>query len=118
MEESKYTGEFIISEANGTRSRETGTLLSGESVVAGELLGKITLSGKYVAYDNTKSDGSQTIAGIAFDNTDATGGDISGIVIIVRDAEVRGSDLIYNTTVSGEITTAKTGLKTLRLIVR
>jgi len=103
---------------NGSRSRGTGTLLSGENVVAGELLGKVTASGKYAAYDNGASDGREDVAGIAFDNTDATDGDIAGIVIIERDAEVRASDLTYNTTVSGEITTANNELKALGIIVR
>jgi len=118
MLEGKHAGEFIVSESNGSRARETGTLLSGENVVAGELLGKVTLSGKYAAYDNGASDGREDVAGIAFDNTDATGGDVAGIVIIARDAEVRGSDLTYNTSVGGEITTANAELKALGLIVR
>jgi len=44
LTEGKYAGEFIASEANGTRSRETVTILSGENVVAGEVLGKVTVA--------------------------------------------------------------------------
>jgi hypothetical protein len=39
LTEGKYPGEFIDSEANGTRSRDEGTILSGENVVAGQVLG-------------------------------------------------------------------------------
>lgn len=37
-----HAGEFIASEAPGTRSRETGTLLSGQNCKAGAVLGKVT----------------------------------------------------------------------------
>ena len=42
LTEGKHPGEFIASEANGSLSRETVTILSGENVVAGEVLGKVT----------------------------------------------------------------------------
>lgn len=117
--EGKHTGEFIISQANGARSRGTGTIKSGQNVVAGELLGIETATGKYVAYDPADTiDGSGTIAGISYDNVDATLADIAGAVIVLRDAEVRGSDLTYNEAVAGVVTTEITGLKALGLIVR
>ena len=40
--ESTYALEFLLSEAPGARSRDAGVLLSGQSVVAGRVLGKIT----------------------------------------------------------------------------
>ncbi|HYD30028.1 MAG TPA: head decoration protein [Azospirillaceae bacterium] len=40
--EPAHAGEFIVSEANGTQSREGITLLSGQSYKAGAVLGKIT----------------------------------------------------------------------------
>jgi len=42
LTEGKHPGEFIDSEANGTRSRDEITILSGENVVAGEVLGQVT----------------------------------------------------------------------------
>lgn len=118
LNEGKHPGEFIVSESNGTRSRGAGTILSGENVVAGELLGKVTASGKYAAYDNAAVDGRETVVAIAYDNTDATAGDVAGAVLFLRDAEVRASDLTYNTAVQGEIDTANTELAALGLIVR
>lgn len=41
--EGKYAGEFLISEANGTRSREQVTLAAGNNLEAGAIVGKITL---------------------------------------------------------------------------
>jgi hypothetical protein len=118
VSEGKHTAEFIVSEANGSRSRDKGTLLANQVVVAGELLGIETASGKYVAYDPAGTIvGSDTVAGIAYDNYDATGADKS-IVVISRDTEVRGSDLTYNEAVAGTVTAEIAGLKALGLIVR
>jgi hypothetical protein len=40
--EGRHAGEFIVSEANGLLSREAVTVNVGESLVAGQVLGKIT----------------------------------------------------------------------------
>jgi len=41
ISESNYALEFLLSEAPGGRSRESGTLNSGQNCVAGEVLGRI-----------------------------------------------------------------------------
>lgn len=51
------------------------TLLSGEVVTRGQVLGKVTASGKLRAYNTANSDGSETPYAVAADDTDATGGD-------------------------------------------
>jgi len=52
-----------------------GTLKSGNNLTRGAVLGKVTASGKYKAYDADATDGSQSIAGILVDDTDATSAD-------------------------------------------
>jgi hypothetical protein len=117
--EGKHTGEFLVSEANGTRTRATGTVLSGQDLVVGELVGIETASGKYVAYDPAGTIvGSDTVAGICFAEVDASLADVANQVFIVRDAEVRGSDLTYNEAVAGTVTAEVAGLKALGIIVR
>ena len=118
LSEGKHTGEFIVSQANGARSRGTGTVLSGETLEVGELVGIVTASGKYAAYDNGADDGRETVAGISYAEVDASSGDVTGAVFVLRDAEVRATDLTYNTAVAGEITTANTELEALGIIVR
>jgi hypothetical protein len=210
--EGKYAGEFIASEANGSRSRKVVTILSGQNVVAGEVLGQVLSgvaaaaavagntgngiitaapataagvkvgvyratcvepgtnvgefivedpdgitvgvavvaaefvgggltftiadgstdfasgdaftitvaagSGKYVAYDQDGTDGSQIAAGIAFDNYDASSADVEG-VIIARDAEVNSAELSWPSDIeAGEQITAETQLASLGIIVR
>jgi hypothetical protein len=43
LNETQGAGAFIISEAAGSMSRETGTLLSGQNGKAGDVLGRVTL---------------------------------------------------------------------------
>lgn len=51
------------------------TLLSGQNLKRGSLLGKITSGGKYVLSLSASSDGSQTPAAILAVDCDASGGD-------------------------------------------
>lgn len=90
--ETVHDGEFLISEANGHQSREEVTVVSGQNLVGGAVVGKITASGKYKIYDNAAVDGSEVAAAVLFGAVDASGGDKKG-VIIERDAEVN-ADLL------------------------
>lgn len=108
--ESNHPGEFLISEANGTRSRSTGTVASGKGFLqSGQLLGKITATGKLAPYDNAASDGTQTVAGILYSRIDATSAD-AGCVYIDCDAEVTEQRLI-GLDASGRADLAALGIK-------
>jgi hypothetical protein len=52
-----------------------GTILSGQNLVSGTVLGKITASGKYVKSLSASSDGSQTPDVILAEDCDASAGD-------------------------------------------
>lgn len=117
--EGKHTGEYLVSESNGRRSRGTGTVLSGQTLIVGELVGIETASGKYVAYDPAAGIvGADTVAGICYAEVDASAGDVLNAVLSLRDSEVRGSDLTYNEAVEGTITVELAGLLALGIIVR
>ena len=79
--ESTHPGEFLISEANGDLSRENVTLLSGQNLASGAVLGKITVGGKYKEFDPAASDGSETAAAILFGEIDASAGDKDAVII-------------------------------------
>jgi hypothetical protein len=87
LTEGTRAGEFLLSEGNGSISRETITLISGQDLAAGTVLGKITASGKYTEYSDGAADGSETAAAILYDNVDASAGD-KDAVVIARYAEV------------------------------
>jgi len=94
LQEGQYAGEFIVSEGNGTISRETITVLSGETLEVGAVLGKVTASGKYKALDPVATDGSQVAAGILYEALDASAGDAEGVAIL-RMAEVHAAELVW-----------------------
>lgn len=115
--EGRHAGEFLISEAPGTRSRENVTIVSGQNLGAGAVLGKITSGGKYTALNQGAGDGSQTAAGVLIHATDASDGDVAA-AIIARDAEVNGNCLDWGAESPTEITTGITELETLGIRVR
>lgn len=90
--EGTRAGEFLLSEGNGAISRESVTIVTGQDLVAGTVVGKITASGKYAAYSDVAADGTQTAAGVLYGNVDATAADKTA-VIIARYAEVSSAML-------------------------
>ena len=87
--------EFLLSEANGMRSRgqATVTVAGGVSLPSGTVLGKITASGKLIKYLDGAADGSQ--AAVAVLGTPLVGvanGDYKATVF-ERDCEVIGKYL-------------------------
>ncbi len=66
------------------------TLVSGEVVVRGEVLGKITSGGKIATYDAGAGDGTEVIYAIALEDTDASGGDIPIRVYITGEFKIPG----------------------------
>lgn len=118
LTEGPAVGGFIVSEANGTRSRVTATLESGQDLAAGTVLGVVTASGKYTQFDQDGADGSEAAAGILVYPTDATGGD-TACAAIIRDAEVNAAELTWPTDIiAGEKTTALAQLAALGIIAR
>jgi len=109
--EGKHKGEFLLSEANGTLSREAGTLSSGENVEDGQVL-KWSGTELVAAVGTVNSAGENTedIAGIAYGSYDASSSGPNGavdtpIVYIARLAEVKLAALKLYT---GSVTSGKT----------
>lgn len=72
--ESSSVDNLIAGSNHQTISRSI-TLLSGQNVVRGTVLGIVTASGKYAISTAAASNGSQTPKAIAVEDCDATGGD-------------------------------------------
>lgn len=106
-------GEFLLSEANGERSREnvTVTVAGAVALGSGTLLGKITATGKYIKYLDGASDGSQAVAAILLNPLAGVNGDYK-CAVFVRDCEVIGSML------TGSDANGLADLKALGIIVR
>jgi len=111
LTEARRTGEFLISEASGTRSREEITIdASAGAMVAGTVLGKLA-SGKFVAYNNTADDGSEVAAGVLYAAVADSAADQKAVAY-VRDAEVAENRL------TGIDAAGKADLAALGIIVR
>lgn len=80
--EGVHDGEFLLSEANGERSRRNIVVAEGENLVAGQVVRSDT--DKIKAY----TDEAQTAVGILYGAVDATDADKPG-VIIDNDAECK-----------------------------
>lgn len=118
--EGRGAGEFLLSEANGNRSRDVVTVASGAGVIApGTVLGKLTTGGKYTPSPATGSDGSQTGVAVALYGCDATSAD-QKLVVIARDAEVNVNLLAYASSVDDATKRAAkaTQLAAVGIIVR
>ena len=113
-----HDGGFIVSEL-GTYSREIITIISGQNLQAGAVLGKITASGKYTAYDNAASDGEEAAAGVLFGDIDATDGDEEGAGVLRGPAELHEGRLVFDSGQDGAaIAAAKVDLAALDFILR
>lgn len=110
--EGVHCAEFIMTEANGSRSRETVTIAAAApAMVAGTLVGKITATGKFSVYNNAASDGSEVAAGIVYDNVADKTVD-QRVTIIARHAEVVAALL------TGSDAAGLADLKALAIIAR
>jgi hypothetical protein len=121
LTETRHAGEYIKSEANGDRSRETGTVASGQDLAAGEVV--MLSGGELVAHDgllDTQGDVITPAVGIMFDAVDATGGAVTGAVYTARDSEVVAAALTFptETTAGGEQAGVTASLATLGIIAR
>lgn len=90
----KNTAEFLLSEGPGFYSRESVTIASeAGALAAGTVLGKVTATGEYRAYDNADSPaGIGTAVAILYANVPDSTADQKATVI-VRDAEVAEAEL-------------------------
>lgn len=80
--------EFVLSEANGFLSREEVTVTLGASAFkSGTVMSKLTATGKWVAYDDAGTDGTEVASGILYTALPAGTGDVKA-VMFVRDCEV------------------------------
>jgi hypothetical protein len=118
ISEGRHTAEHILSEANGHLSRDKVTILSGQTVVPGQVLGKVTASGKFKALTPGASDGSEVALAIAYAAVVASGADAPGVVT-ARSAEVNGPSLTWPAGISApDKTAAVAALATAGILVR
>lgn len=93
LNQGKWTGEFLLSEGNGTISREQVTISStAPAMVPGTVLGKMA-NGKYKAYNNGNSAGDADAASAILYAAVPDSASDQVATVIVRYAEVDESEL-------------------------
>lgn len=90
LSESFHTGEYLLDEGCGSISREAIVLAAGPALPAGQVLGKLTASGKYAAYSNAAGDGTNVAVGILYAPAPLRTGDMDAVAH-VRLCEVQGA---------------------------
>lgn len=119
MTEGKHRREFLVSQANGGRSWEQGTVKQGEVLVAGQV---VAFDGDelvaYTAEADTAGD-PLPAAGILDDNIDATD-EAKPATYMARDGEVNLSELTYpdETTGGNEEANTVAALAAIGIIAR
>ena len=116
--ESTHPGGFLVWEAHRDYTRETITVASG-TLTPGTVLGKITASGKYAAYDPNATDGTETAVAVLWGKADASAGDAPAVAVVRGPAIVNRFDLVFAGTPSDpEIDAAHAALRDAGILVR
>lgn len=92
----KTDSDVVKTEGPNRISRDEATIASGAGkIVPGQVLGKITASGKLVPVAPAAADGSQTAAKVSLQYADATSADAARTVVLSRQAEVVAQALVW-----------------------
>ncbi|AZM95876.1 head decoration protein [Vreelandella venusta] len=114
--ESRHTGEHVLSEANGARSREEGVLAAG-NLPSGAVLA-LNGDAEYVAVDLAATDGTEAPKAVLYAATDATDTK-QPCVVHVRACEVHGEALTWPAAASeAQVGAGTNGLVARGIIVR
>jgi Bacteriophage lambda head decoration protein D len=99
------SGSFIITEANGGRSRGVVILRGGIGMISfGTVLGQSDVDKRWLPAPATSTDGSDVARAILWEDTDANGGDVAAGAV-VRDADVYAGKLIFDLSVADPVAT-------------
>lgn len=91
----KVQHDWLKHETDPVLGRRAGTIKSGAGAIAsGQVLGKVTATGKYAVLAPAANDGTEAAAAIAVSQVDATAADME-TAVIVRDAQVVSNQLTW-----------------------
>lgn len=93
--ESTHVSDIVKREFDQLHNRETVTVVSGQNLAFGAVVGKITASGKYAAYNNAAATGVEVAAGVLLEAANASGGDVKAVILKRGPAVVSRPDLVF-----------------------
>lgn len=118
LNESNYLGDWLKFEEDNLYSREEVTVITGQNLGTGAVIGKITASGKVTELAPGAADGSENAAGVLLLPVDAAAADQPG-VIIARHALCSDKGLVWPGGITGpQKTAAINQLEALGILVR
>jgi len=109
-----FSPDNLIAGDNVKVVTEGVTILSGEVLSRGALLGRITLSGKYILSLTAPSDGSEVPRAILAEDVDASLGDVDTIVYLA--GEFNHEKMTFGT--AHTAATTKDGLRDLNIYLK
>lgn len=116
--ERNYLGDWLKHEEDNLYSRDKVTVVSGQNLKTGTVVGIITASSKVTQLAPAAADGSEKAAGVLLLDVDASAADAPG-VIIARHAICAENALVWPEGITGpQKTAAITQLKDLGILVR
>ena len=119
IQSSPTLGDLLKYEAPNLYSREQVTVLAGELLPIGAVLGQVTASGKVKELDPAAADGSETAVGVLIAPQDALSGDQTDGLMVSRHAIVADHALAWPAGITAsQKVTAISQLKALGILVR
>jgi len=110
---------WLQSPANGNRSIENVTLGESQTCKAGQVLGIVTATGNFGAWDPAAADGSENAAGLLGIGASTVAGETMPVAIGARDLTYFGKNLVYpDTATPAQVTAMKAQLAALGMIER
>lgn len=89
-------GQYVkYEETEAQYSRDNAMIASGQALVTGQVVGRITASGKIAAFNAGASDGTQNAIGIMAMDVNASAGDAPGVIIARHAVIVDADNLIW-----------------------
>lgn len=117
--EAMNLGDLLKYEAPNLYSRDRVTVVAGQTLQLGAVVGMVTASGKVKQIDPSSTDGSQVAAGVLIQTCDAALAERTDGLMIARHAIVSDHALMWPTGItSGEQQAAIAQLKALGVLVR
>jgi hypothetical protein len=117
-QEPNRLGDWLKFEEDNLYSRDQVTVIAGQNLKTGTVIGIITASGKVTQLAPSANDGSQNAAGVLVGDVDASAADAPG-VIIARHAVCSDKALVWPSGITGaQKTAAIAQLKQLGILVR
>jgi len=109
-----HTPDSLIAGTTQTVA-DSVTILTGQTLTRGAVLGKITVGGKFTLSASGAADGSQTPYAILAEDCDASGGDVTNVAVYIK-GEFNENVLSFGT--GHDATTVKAPLRDVGIFTK